>query len=528
MIERLLQHPHLSRNPPPARLYEDAVRADGGLIVANGALAVRSGQKTGRSPADKRIVEDRNTAGDIWWGPVNFRLSEDSYWRLRTQAIDRLQLAPWLYVIDGFVGWSARFRLKVRVFCTRAYHALFMHNMLIRPTEGEMAQFDAPDVTILNAGQFPVQSNVSGISSATAIVLHMDRREIVIFGTEYAGEMKKSIFTLVNYLLPKRGVLSMHCSANEGNTGDVSLFFGLSGTGKTTLSADPKRRLIGDDEHGWDEDGIFNIEGGCYAKCIGLSEEKEPEIFQAIRFGTVLENIVVDPRTREPDYGDTTLTENTRASYPIEYIHHAKIPCRGGHPKNIIFLTCDARGVLPPVSRLTPEQARFQFVNGYTAKVAGTEVGVQEPSATFSPCYGGAFLVWHPLVYAGQLAANIQRYQVDTWLINTGWTGGPYGQGRRIPLSITRAIIDAIHDGTLAVQPVRHEPFWNFAIPVHCPGVPDEILDPRQTWRDPSAYDKAAARLVDLFEANYREYTSGQLPTEWTSQVPSLGSPSPR
>ncbi|GIW93965.1 MAG: phosphoenolpyruvate carboxykinase [ATP] 2 [Pirellulaceae bacterium] len=508
MAESLIQHPHLTRNPPPARLYEDAIRTDGGIIAANGALVVRSGQKTGRSPADKRIVEDSNTAGDVWWGPVNFRLSEESFERLRSQAIERMQSAPWLYAIDGFAGWSPQNRLKVRVFCTRAYHALFMHNMLIRPGVEAWAEFDRPDVVIFNAGQFPVHGTVRGISSTTAVVLHLARREMVIFGTEYAGEMKKGIFTLMNYLLPKQGILSMHCSANEGPQGDVTLFFGLSGTGKTTLSADPKRRLIGDDEHGWDDDGIFNIEGGCYAKCIGLSAEKEPEIYQAIRFGTVLENVIVDPRTREPDYADTSLTENTRASYPIEFIQHAKIPCRGGHPKNIIFLTCDARGILPPVSRLTPEQASYQFVNGYTAKVAGTEVGVQEPSATFSPCYGGAFLIWHPLVYARQLAERIERYRVDAWLINTGWTGGPYGEGRRIPLSITRAIIDAIHDGTLAKQPVRTEPLWGLEVPVRCPNVPDTVLDPRQTWRDPGAYDAAAERLAALFEANYREYTA--------------------
>jgi phosphoenolpyruvate carboxykinase (ATP) len=492
-------------NPSPAVLYEHGVAHEGTTITSSGALNASSGAKTGRSPKDKRIVETADVK-DIWWGPVNKGLDPHSFRMCRTRAVDYLARCPRLYVIDGFAGWDPANRLKVRVVCSRPYHALFMHNMLIRPTARELAEFGTPDYTIYNAGTFPADQEIDGLTSDVSVALNFESRELVILGTQYAGEMKKGVFTIMHYLMPKRGVLSMHCSANEGPAGDVSLFFGLSGTGKTTLSADPRRLLIGDDEHCWSDRGVSNIEGGCYAKCIGLSEQREPEIFRAIRFGTVLENCVVDPATRQVDYSDARLTENTRASYPIEFIPNAKIPCLGGQPKNVILLTCDAFGVLPPVARLTPTQAMYHFISGYTAKVAGTEVGVKDPEATFSACYGAAFLVWHPMKYAQMLADKMQQHQASAWLINTGWTGGAYGSGSRIRLAYTRAVIDAIHNGQLAKAVTTTEPVFGLAIPTACPGVPSEILAPRNTWLKPAAYDAKAIHLAKLFQANFAQY----------------------
>ncbi|MEM0964487.1 MAG: phosphoenolpyruvate carboxykinase (ATP), partial [Bacteroidota bacterium] len=401
-----------------------------------------------------------------------------------------------------------------RIICSRPYHALFMHNMLIRPTAEELASFGEPDFVVYNAGAFPANRYTSGMTSSTSIDVCFEQKEMVILGTMYAGEMKKGVFTVMNYLMPKKGILSMHCSCNQAYedgeaTGDVSLFFGLSGTGKTTLSADPHRALIGDDEHCWSDEGVFNIEGGCYAKAINLSAENEPEIHGAIRYGTVLENVVYDEDTREVDYSDTSITQNTRASYPIEHIANAKVPCVGGHPSNVIFLTADAFGVLPPVSKLTPEQAMYHFISGYTAKVAGTEVGVTEPKATFSACFGAPFMVWHPSVYAELLAEKIERHGSDVWLVNTGWTGGPYGTGRRMSLEHTRAIIDAIHDGSLAQAPTVEDPIFGVAVPAECPGVPSEILTPRNTWADPDAYDHQAAKLAQLFVDNFEAFEDG-------------------
>ncbi|MDX1943939.1 MAG: phosphoenolpyruvate carboxykinase (ATP) [Pirellulaceae bacterium] len=497
------------RNPAPAVLYEDAIRHDAGVMASSGAIIAKSAAKTGRSPKDKRIVATPGVEGDVWWGSVNIRLPAASFRMCKKRAVDHLVREPRMYVIDGFAGWDPEHRLKIRVICSRPYHALFMWNMLIRPTQRELADFGEPDYTIYNAGSFPADPEVEGITSETSVALNFETHEMVILGTQYAGEMKKGIFTIMHYLMPKRGVLSMHCSANEGDAGDTSLFFGLSGTGKTTLSADPRRKLIGDDEHCWTDRGTFNIEGGCYAKCIGLSADREPEIFRAIRFGTVLENVVCDERTRIVDYADAKLTENTRASYPIEFIPNAKTPCLGGHPRNIIFLTCDAFGVLPPVAKLTPAQAMYHFISGYTAKVAGTEVGVRDPEATFSACYGAAFLVWHPMKYAQMLADKMEQHAADAWLINTGWTGGPYGVGNRIRLAHTRAIIDAIHGGQLAKSPTSTEPVFGLAIPTACPGVPGEILTPKNTWSKPSAYDTKALHLAKLFQANFRQYSAG-------------------
>ncbi|CAG0987256.1 partial phosphoenolpyruvate carboxykinase (ATP), partial [Gammaproteobacteria bacterium] len=405
------------RNAPPARLYEHGLRREAGTAIASsGALIAMSGEKTGRSPKDKRIVREPGSENDVWWGNVNIELDEHVFMINRERAIDYLNTQEQLYVIDGFAGWDPRHRIKVRVICSRAYHALFMQNMLIRPTHKELESFGEPDYTIINAGAFSANRHTSGMTSKTSVALHFGRQEFVILGTEYAGEMKKGVFTIMHYLMPKKGVLSMHCSANEGPSGDVSIFFGLSGTGKTTLSADPNRRLIGDDEHCWTDEGVFNIEGGCYAKAVNLSPSAEPEIWNAIRFGSVLENVVFDRESRRVDFTDISITENTRCSYPIEFIPNAKIPCVTGHPDNVILLTADAFGVLPPVSRLTPEQAMYHFISGYTAKVAGTEVGVTEPTATFSACFGAPFLVWHPTKYAEMLAAKLAKHGAQTWL----------------------------------------------------------------------------------------------------------------
>jgi phosphoenolpyruvate carboxykinase (ATP) len=496
------------RNAAPAALYEAALQNERGTaIVDSGALVAMSGAKTGRSPADKRIVEDPATAGDIWWGDVNIKLDEHTFQINRERAIDYLNTKELLYCVDAFAGWDPTYRLQVRVICARAYHALFMHNMLIRPTADELGDFGEPDYVIFNAGQFPANRYTSGMTSTTSVDLCFQKREFVILGTEYAGEMKKGIFTIMNYLMPKQGVLSMHCSATEGKRGDTSILFGLSGTGKTTLSADPKRRLIGDDEHCWSDEGVFNIEGGCYAKVIDLSAEAEPDIYQALRFGAVLENVVYDERTRRVDYGDTSITQNTRGSYPIEYIPNAKLPCVGAHPDNVIFLTCDAFGVLPPVSRLTEAQAMYHFISGYTAKVAGTEMGVDEPEATFSPCFGGPFMVWHPTKYAELLAEKLRTRGAQTWLVNTGWSGGPFGVGARMKLSYTRAIIDAIHSGELRGVATQPDPVFGLAIPAQVPGVPDEILVPRNTWHDKAAYDTAARKLADLFRKNFARFS---------------------
>jgi phosphoenolpyruvate carboxykinase (ATP) len=498
------------RNAMPAQLYQEALAYEVDAAIADtGALMVRSGQKTGRSPKDKRIVQHPDSKDNIWWGAVNIAVDEHTFEINRERAIDYLNTRPKLYVVDGFGGWDPNEQIKVRIICTRPYHALFMWNMLIRPTDEQLVTFGDPDYVVYNAGQFPANRYTTGMTSKTSIDLSFERQEVVILGTEYAGEMKKGIFTVMNYIMPKKGVLSMHCSANEGDEGDVSLFFGLSGTGKTTLSADARRKLIGDDEHCWTDTGVFNIEGGCYAKAINLSAENEPEIYGAIKFGTVLENVVYDGRSHQVDYTDISITENTRAAYPIEYIPNAKIPCVGGHPKNIILLTADAFGVLPPVSKLTPEQTMYHFISGYTAKVAGTEVGVTEPEATFSACFGAAFMVWHPSKYAELLAAKMAEYGTTAWLINTGWTGGPYGVGSRIKLRYTRAIIDAIHDGSLDNVEFVTDPIFGLAVPATCPNVPDEMLVPKNTWQDEAAYDAQAVKLANLFIKNFEKYKAG-------------------
>jgi phosphoenolpyruvate carboxykinase (ATP) len=498
------------RNLPPSALYEHAIRFEKDASIAeNGALVAYSGVKTGRSPKDKRVVQHPDSEKDVWWGSINVPCDVRTFAINRQRAIDYLNSRDRLYCFDGFAGWDPKYRIKVRVICSRPYHALFMHTMLIRPSKSELAEYGKPDFTIYNAGAFPANRLTTGMGSTTSVDVSLETRELVILGTEYAGEMKKGVFTVVNYFAPKRGILSMHCSATaDRQTGRSSLLFGLSGTGKTTLSADPKRYLIGDDEHCWSDEGIFNIEGGCYAKAINLTPENEPDIFQALRFGAVLENVVLDD-DRTVDFTDTSITENTRGAYPIEFIRTAKIPCMAGHPTDIIFLTCDAFGVLPPVSSLSPAHAMYHFISGYTAKVAGTEVGVTEPQATFSPCFGGPFLVWHPNKYAELLAAKMKQHQARVWLVNTGWTGGAYGIGKRISLKNTRAIIEAIHSGALTNAPTERHPVFGFNVVTECPGVPKEILVPRDAWSDQTAYEATTQKLAGLFRDNFKKYEAG-------------------
>ncbi|OCF61245.1 phosphoenolpyruvate carboxykinase (ATP) [Kwoniella mangroviensis CBS 10435] len=501
---------HIKRNAPIASLYEDAILNEGAVISSSGALINFSGKKTGRSPKDKRIVYEETSKDDVWWGPVNIKMDEHTFEINRERAIDYLNTRENVYVFDGFAGWDPKYRIKVRVIASRAYHALFMHNMLIRPTPEELENFGEPDFIIYNAGQFPANRFTTGMTSTTSVEVNFKRMEMVILGTEYAGEMKKGIFSVMHYLQPvKFGQLSLHSSANQakGDNGDVTLFFGLSGTGKTTLSADSNRLLIGDDEHVWSDTGVFNIEGGCYAKTINLSAEKEPEIFNAIKFGSILENVVYNPADRKPDYDDVSITENTRCAYPIEYIPNAKIPCIAERqPSNIIMLTCDAFGVLPPVSRLTPEQAQYHFVAGYTSKTPGTEDGIVEPSPTFSTCYGQPFIILHPGRYAKMLAERMEKNKVDCWLINTGWTGGKFGTGKRCPLKYTRAIVDAIHNGSLAKAEFENFPVFNLSIPKAVEGVPSEILDPAKVWPSKDAFSAEIQKLGGMFQKAFAKY----------------------
>jgi phosphoenolpyruvate carboxykinase (ATP) len=501
----------IRRNVSPAGLYVEAIRADPMCNIADsGALIAYSGDKTGRSPSDKRIVDDPLSRQNVWWGNVNVSIAEEVFEINLERAVDYLNTRSHLYVVDAYAGWDEAYRMKIRVICSRPYHALFMHTMLIRPSKDELADFGEPDAVIFNAGAFPANRRTPGMTSKTSIDLNLRTRQSVILGTEYAGEMKKGVFTLMNYFGPLQGILSMHCSATaDRETGQSSLLFGLSGTGKTTLSADPNRLLIGDDEHCWSDKGVFNIEGGCYAKAIDLTPESEPEIFQALRFGSVLENVVFDPDTHHVDFHNTSITQNTRGAYPIEFIRNSKIPCLAGHPTDVIFLTCDAFGVLPPVSKLTPAQAMYHFISGYTAKVAGTEMGITEPQATFSPCFGGPFLVWRPAKYAELLAEKLKKHKANVWLVNTGWSGGAYGTGSRMKLKITRSIIDAIHQGKLKDAPTITDPTFGIAVPTACPDVDPKILIPRNTWNDPTAYDKTAQKLAELFRNNFQKYIEG-------------------
>ena len=496
---------HVHWNYGPAELVEHAIRRKEGTLADGGPFCAVTSPHTGRSPNDKFVVKEASSEAKVWWGKVNQPIAPEHFDRLHADVLRHLN-GQEIFVRDLFAGADPDYRIPVRFVTPNAWQALFVYNMFLRPSHPELAAF-TPEWQVLHAPELHADPKVHGTKSSTFIVVNLGKRIILIGGTRYAGEMKKSIFTILNYLLPNRGVLSMHCSANVGEAGDVALFFGLSGTGKTTLSADPERGLIGDDEHGWSDRGVFNFEGGCYAKVIRLSREGEPEIFQTTRmFGTVLENVVVDPDTRKIDLDSAAITENTRSSYPIHYIPNHVAGGQGGHPSHIVLLTCDAFGVMPPIARLTPAQAMYHFLSGYTAKVAGTERGVTEPKETFSACFGAPFLPLHPNTYAELLGAKIAKHGVQCWLVNTGWTGGGFGVGQRMRLSHTRGMVRAALAGKLDKVANVTEPVFGLSVPQHVPGVPDEVLLPRQTWSDAAAYDAMAAKLAGLFKNNFVQF----------------------
>ncbi len=489
-------------------LYEEAIRRGEGQVAKGGALIVETGQHTGRSANDKFIVREPASEANIWWGPVNKPLAPDHYAGLRARLRAQFE-GQELFVQDCFGGADPAYRLAVRIMTEQAWHSLFAQNLLIPAGPEEREGFE-PQFTVIHAPSFVADPARDGTNSSTFILLNFAEREVLIGGTAYAGEIKKSVFTILNYLLPERGVLPMHCSVNVGETGDAAVFFGLSGTGKTTLSADPRRTLIGDDEHGWSETGLFNFEGGCYAKVIRLSQEAEPEIYATTRrFGTVIENVVMDPETREVDLDDGSLTENTRAAYPIDFIPNASTTGVADHPKNVVMLTADAFGVLPPIARLTPAQAMYHFLSGYTAKVAGTETGLgKEPQATFSTCFGAPFMPRHPSAYARMLRDKIADHDVDCWLVNTGWSGGAYGVGERMKIAYTRALLNAALDGRLRQVAARSDNLFGLQVPEICPDVPAEVLNPRSTWADKTAYDETARDLIGRFHKNFTQFES--------------------
>jgi len=488
-----------------AQLVEKALGRNEGILAEDGALVVRTGQFTGRSPKDKYIVRESGTDTTVNWGSVNQPMSERNFDGLLKRLLEFFEGQD-VFVQDCYAGADPAHELPVRVIAQRAWHALFARQLFIRP-EGEKAENHVPEFTLFFAPEFLADPAVDGTRSQTAIVLNFARKMVIIAGTEYAGEMKKSIFSVLNFLLTFKNVVPMHCSANIGSNGGVALFFGLSGTGKTTLSADPDRRLIGDDEHGWSDRGVFNFEGGCYAKCIKLSREKEPQIWNAIRFGSVLENVVVDPETRVPDFNSDELTENTRAAYQIDFIDNAVIPGIGGHPSHVLFLTADAFGVLPPISRLTLEQAMYHFLSGYTAKLAGTERGLgKEPSATFSECFAAPFLPRNPELYAKMLGERLTRHNAKCYLVNTGWVGGAYGVGERMSLKYTRAMVNAAIAGELDNVAVEPHSVFRVLVPKSAPGIPAELLDARAQWKDKSAYDRAAEDLSARFKKNFEKF----------------------
>ncbi|MBX6332535.1 MAG: phosphoenolpyruvate carboxykinase (ATP) [Gemmatimonadaceae bacterium] len=489
-------------------LIQAAIRRGEGDLADMGPFVGITTPHTGRSPKDKFIVEEPSTAADVWWGEVNRPFPPAKFDALLADVRQYLNDQPELFIQDLWAGADPAHRLSVRFVSPSAWHMQFVRNMFIRPELADLPTF-VPNFSVIHAPEFQADPAKHGTRSGTFIILSFEKRTILIGGTRYAGELKKAIFTVMNYLLPKRGVLSMHCSANIGELGDTALFFGLSGTGKTTLSADPDRHLIGDDEHGWSDDGVFNFEGGCYAKVINLSEDGEPDIYRTTQmFGTILENVVLDPSSRKVDFANDSLTENTRASYPLHYIRNHVPGGRGGHPKNIVLLTADAFGVLPPIARLTHEQALYYFLSGYTAKVAGTERGVTEPQATFSACFGAVFLVWHPTKYSQMLGRLIKQHGSRVWLVNTGWTGGPYGVGHRMKLAYTRAMVRAALSGELDDVQTVVDPIFGLAVPAAVRHVPAELMSPRNTWSDPAAYDAQARKLAAMFAKNFEQFAS--------------------
>jgi phosphoenolpyruvate carboxykinase (ATP) len=493
-------------NLGPAALYEEALRRQEGSLAADGPLVCRTGQHTGRSPNDKFVVREASSERNVHWGTVNRAIEEASFDALHRDMLAYLQNKD-LFVLDAWAGTDPTLRMPIRVVTEFAWHNLFARNMFLPEHDEARRGRHQPEFTVIDAPNFKADPATHGTRSEVFIVVHFRRKLVLIGGTHYAGEIKKSIFTVLNYTLPLQGVMPMHCSANIGRDGDTALFFGLSGTGKTTLSSDPQRRLIGDDEHGWSDDGVFNFEGGCYAKVIKLSADAEPQIHATTRrFGTILENVVLDLESRALDLDDASLTENTRGSYPIDFIDNAELTGRGGHPKNIIMLTADAYGVLPPIARLTADGAMYTFLSGYTARVAGTEKGVTEPKATFSTCFGAPFLPLNPNVYASMLGRKIARHDARVWLVNTGWTGGPYGIGRRMTIAYTRAMITAALTGQLDSVAYQRHWIFNVDVPTTCPGVPDAVLDPRSTWPDAAKYDQQARSLARMFIENFKAF----------------------
>ncbi len=492
-------------NLSASELVEMALARKEAILTNKGAVRATTGKFTGRSPKDKFFVVDSESENTVAWGSVNQKIDESAFQHLYEEALAFIKKNG-AFVFQGFAGADDSIRMPIRVVSQYAWHSLFAHQLFIRPQAGELENHQA-EFTIIDLPSLKSDPKRDGTNSDTFIFVSLFHKIVLIGGTEYAGEIKKSVFTILNYFLPKKGILPMHCSANEATDSDhVALFFGLSGTGKTTLSADPKRRLIGDDEHGWGDDGVFNFEGGCYAKCIGLTEEQEPQIWNAIRYATVLENVVVDPHTREADFMSSELTENTRAAYPIEYIPNVKLPSNGGHPQVVVFLTADASGVLPPIAKLSKEQAMYHFLSGYTSKLAGTERGVTSPEPTFSSCFGQPFLPLHPVTYANMLGEKIDKHHTAVYLVNTGWTGGPYGVGKRMKLSYTRTMVEAALSGELEKAEYTKDPVFGLSIPTAINGVPSEVLQPRNTWTDGADYDKAAHELAEAFRKNFEKF----------------------
>ncbi|CAN5731718.1 phosphoenolpyruvate carboxykinase (ATP) [soil metagenome] len=514
-----IEHPGtVYRNPSASHLVELAIARGEGRLARSGALVTTTGERTGRSPKDRFFVSHGDSKERIRWGQVNQPVEPEVFDALLERVRDHLQGRE-LFVVDGYMGADPAHRIKLRVVCELAWHALFAHQLFRRPGRKELDGFE-PDFLVVAAPSFEPEPHRDGTNSNAFVGLDLERKQVLVCGTHYAGEIKKSLFTSANYLFPSDGVLPMHCSANVGGAGDVALFFGLSGTGKTTLSADPRRRLIGDDEHGWSNNGVFNFEGGCYAKCIRLSQEKEPQIWSAIRFGSVIENAVMDEVTRAVDYDDDSLTENTRVAYPLDFVPGFVPEGRAGHAATIVFLTADAFGVLPPIARLTPEAARYHFLSGFTSKLAGTEAGLgSEPQATFSTCFGSPFLPLGAEVYSRMLGERIEKHGARVLLVNTGWTGGPFGVGTRMDIDHTRAMVDAATSGALDDVATHRHPIFNVDIPETCPGVPDEVLDPQSTWDDKEAYETQARELAAMFARNFERFVDA-VPPEVTKAGP--------
>ena len=504
LIEFGINPSKVYRNLSVTNLVEIAVQKNEGIVTSTGSLSVKTGKYTGRSPDDRYIVYDDETHENVDWGKINHQFPSGKFDKI-FEKMKKYVEGKELFVFDGFAGADLENRLPIRIFTDHAWQSLFARQLFVRPSSAELETHD-PEFTVMSLNDFEAIPEVDGTNSNVFILINLSKKLVLICGTSYAGEIKKSIFSIMNYILPARGVFPMHCSANIGKDGDTSLFFGLSGTGKTSLSADPNRMLIGDDEHGWSDKGTFNFEGGCYAKCINLNEEAEPQIWNAIKSGAVLENVVIEKQTLKPDFNDSRLTENTRAAYPLEYIPGAVIPSVGEHPKVVVFLTADARGVLPPVSKLTKEGAMFHFMSGYTSKLAGTERGIKEPKAVFSECFAAPFMPRHASVYAKMLGEKIIKHNTVVYLINTGWSGGPYGVGERIKIQYSRAMVTAALTGALDIVKYTHNELFNLDIPTECPNVPSEILDPKNTWIDKDSYDLSARKLAQMFIDNFEKF----------------------